>query len=214
MLAPWRTLDRTKRYADARETSLLESPFKAKGLAYRGVVNELSELVGWERVLEACPDPELRAFLSQPFLAASWYDVYAIIPLCELGARLTGRTYDRFVRENAARQAREDLIGVYRMLLAVVSPQLAFKGIIKITHRYWSFGRAHIVEMSEGRALAERTHVPERIFDFYGLVAAAYIDEVMRAAGAKDVRVRFRRGRRDMDQGHPVADQHYVVTWR
>ncbi len=189
------------------------SPFRAKGLAYRGVVRRLARRHGENAWADLCKDEDTRRFLSQPFLAASWYDIFPMVQLCEMGAQLEGKRNDEFCREYAVAQAEEDLNGVYRALLTIISPEQAMRGVIKITKRYFDFGTAEILELSPGRCVARRGAIPMEIFDWYQPVAVAYIEAVMRAAGAMGLQVTPSRGAEGRDRGYPVTDMLFSVRW-
>lgn len=189
-------------------------PFRMKGLGYRGVFRRLSEAHGRQAVLDSCEDDETRRFLAQPFLAASWYDVFPMVALCQIGARLDGCTFTDFCLRHSAIQASDDVSGVYRALLSLLSPELAMRGVIKITKRYFDFGGAEILEIGSGHCLARRTGVPRYVGDWYSIIAVAYIEAVMEAAGAQELQVSSRLGPTSRVGGYEVANHDFSVRWR
>ncbi|MCC6873837.1 MAG: hypothetical protein IT378_05940 [Sandaracinaceae bacterium] len=189
--------------------------FRTKGLAYRNVLAFLDlRLGGRERLLESFEEPGLRAFFAQPFLAASWYDTVPIGALCEAGAKHCGVSVPDFIREHTRNQAREDLGGVYRVILKVFTPELALRALIKVTERYYDFGTTEIVELHAGRAVTVRTDLPDAIFDWYAIVADEYTRAVLEHAGAKDIRVRSERGKRGLLHGMPTSQMRFEIDWR
>jgi hypothetical protein len=192
-----------------------QSPFRIKGLAYRGVLHQLDARFGGRGPLLAeLADPALVAFFDQPFLAASWYDVLPIVALCQAAARLCKVDFDAFVREHTHNQAQEDLGGVYRLILTVVSPELALRALIKVTERYYDFGKTELHELRPGHAVTTRSDVPDVLLDWYDIVAVEYTRAVLEHAGARDVRVVPSRGARKSISLTPVTELRFEMDWR
>ena len=103
-----------------------EAPFRIKGNAYRGHMSYVDSYVPGGRAAHAeslCSlsrerGEGLARYFEQNFLASAWYDVY---PLALAGAacgHLTGEDFLSFVYSRSCAQAREDIGGVHRFLLA------------------------------------------------------------------------------------------------
>lgn len=122
------------------------SPFRVKGVAYRGHGEYVDKYVagGLAAQLAAVVDPKLREFLSQTFLAASWYDVFPLVAAGYVCGRITGRTLPDFLRVRARYQAEQDMHGVYRMAMTVASPELMAEKVPKMMQQYFDFGSTSV----------------------------------------------------------------------
>jgi hypothetical protein len=167
-----------------------EAPFRVKGTAYRGHLEYVEDEVrgGVEAMLDELGDEEMRRFFGQPFLAASLYDVF---PLALAGAacgRLTNRSYLDFVRIRAEAQAARDVSGVYRVLLALASPDAVATRLPKLVGQYFDFGETEIVEKGSGVMVATFTGMPAPLAPWYATVSEAYLRVVLARAGASNPR--------------------------
>lgn len=167
-----------------------ESPFRIKGLAYRSLMRDVERRVpgGVAGLVAGLRDPQLQRFVAQPFLAASWYDV---LPMTELAAHIAkelGLSPDEYTRELSRAQAAEDLVGVYRTLLAVVSPRLVVNRLPRLTQRYFSWGEIHTEALGSSRMRVLRTQVPVCLTDWYAAVSSPYVAYSMQKAGAASPR--------------------------
>src|SRR5689334_1319591 len=100
------------------------SPFHVKGIAYRGAFDLYARMVpgGIAAMIDNADNDALRVFMMQPFLSSTWYDVMPFPAIDGIAARLCAQPLTRFVRDTSRLQAREELGGVYRRLLKLVSP--------------------------------------------------------------------------------------------
>lgn len=176
----------------AWDTPAGEAPFRVKGLAYRGHVAYADKFVpgGNAAILAALKErPELRAFFSQPFLAASRYDV---VPLALTGigaARVTGLSFHQFVRTRSEWQARDDLNGVYRAMLSVAAPEQVALRLPKMMAQYFDFAPVETERIAAGHVRTHARAVPLPLHAWLAAVAEGYLFEVFRVMGARDVRV-------------------------
>lgn len=166
------------------------SPFRIKGVAYRGHLEYVERFVpgGNAAVLAALNRPELDAFFAQPFLASTRYDVF---PLAIAGigcARVTGQPFRQFVRERSKWQANEDVNGVYRWMLRITSPETVAARLPRLISQYFDFGEQRIDVMEKGHLRAARTGMPLPLAAWYVAVSEAYMEVVIGLAGGRDVR--------------------------
>jgi|SRR5579859_648241 len=163
-----------------------ESPFRIKGVAYRGLLALVERQIagGVDALCEALADDALAAFVRQPFLAATRYDILPMLPLNAAVAELFGMSLARFSRDAAFGQARYDARHVYRPLveahtLADLATRLRRFGI-----QYYDFGGYESTEEEPGRLLIRRTGLPRYIVPWYAPMQAAYMEEIVRQLGA------------------------------
>jgi hypothetical protein len=192
-----------------------KSPFHVKGIAYRSHLEYTDRhLPGGMRAAAELLSPEVRAYVEQPFLASSWYDVFPYVALGAASARLAGMTHLAFVRQRAVVQASEDIRGAYRLLLWVTSPQTVAQRLVRIVGRYFDYGQAEIVRSERGHVEAVRKRVPEPLAAYLPAVAEPYADTALRAAGAKNVVARARPPERDGElHGLPTVSVRFDMRW-
>ena len=165
------------------------SPFRIKGVAYRGHVEYCDRFVpgGHRAALEALGRPAVREFFDQPFLASSYYDVF---PLAMAGigcSRALGVSFLDFVAQRSRWQAAEDVKGVYRLVLKVAAPQMLASRLPRFIAQYFDFGGVELVDVQPGRVSAMRTGIPAPLAEWYIAVSEPYVEVILEKAGAKNV---------------------------
>jgi hypothetical protein len=193
------------------------SPFRIKGTAYRGHLEYAESRVpgGQAAIVAQVKDPAIRAFLSQPFLAASWYDSLPMLPLGAAAARLAGMPLDDFLRFRTRLQAESDMRGVYKVLLQVVTVESLALRIPRITATYYDFGSADSRLVAPGHVESVRTGVPEFFLPWNNPVSETYMETVMSLGGAKSPSVRVTKVERDgMAHGVRLAAVTFALRWR
>lgn len=192
------------------------SPFHIKGLMYYGIIKHAQHRIpgGLEALREALPTDGLRRFVDEPFIAASWYDVFPIMPITATVARLAGKPVADFVSQRTARQAEKDIRGMYRFLLKMTSAQTLAKNLPRVTSQVFDFGDVDITRAEKGSVRAVRTGLPETLAAWYAAIAVAYIGRAMELGGVKSPRMIPSTpepdGRRD---GVPVVRLPFELTW-
>src|SRR5690242_16594342 len=124
------------------------SPFHVRGSTYVVFRHELDERHpgGYAGFVRTIDDPGLRAFADQVFLPVSFYDVFPVVRLAELIAAHEKKPFDLSSRERAARVAKSDATGLYRLLLAAASPEFVANRLTKAALRYFDFGSVEVLE--------------------------------------------------------------------
>lgn len=178
-----------------------QAPFHIKGLMYYGLMKHAQHKVpgGLEAVQEALPNDSLRKFIDEPFMAASWYDIFPILPISATVARLAGEPVSDFLHRRTTRQAEKDISGMYRFLLKLTSAQMLARNLPRVTSQVFDFGDVEIHSAEKGRVRASRTGLPEALAGWYATIAVAYIGRAMELGGVPNVR---------MTPERPVPDGH------
>ncbi len=170
------------------------SPFHVKGLAYRGHLAYAERFVpgGNRAILGALEaDAQLEAFFAQSFLASSRYDVMPLA-LAGIGAsRVTGLSFHQFVRIRSGFQAREDMNGVYRMMLNLASPELVATRFPKLMLQYFDFARTETTVSAKGHVRCVTRQVPLPLVAWMSAVAQGYLEEVFRIIGARGTQITY-----------------------
>lgn len=194
-----------------------KSPFHIKGLAYRGH-NEFTEKHvpgGVAAMLPLLPSDALRDYFKQPFLAASWYDVFPLVAGGIACARLMGMTHPAFMRHRSQLQAKEDIRGVYKVLLKIASPQMVAMRLVRIITQYYDYGGSEVEASQPGLVQAVRTGVPAPLAPSFVCVAEPYAEAALTIAGGKDVRVKAHAPQPDgAAHGVPTVRIRIDLAWK
>ena len=161
-----------------------ESPFRAKGLNYRGHLDWTRDHFpgGLPGMLELL-SPEQAEFFSQPFLASSYYDLY---PLCVAGramAPVLRLRFLDFVRMRCQWQAEVDVKRVYKMLLRVVSAERVAQLMPKQIQQAFNFGEAQMHVVDRDHVSGTMAGMPQAILPWWGAVVETYVQHVLTLAG-------------------------------
>lgn len=167
-----------------------QSPFRCKGIIYLGT-REFFAKQGpdaFDRLVASIADPELRAFFTQPFLSACWYDVLPVATLIELEARSLGLNLVEYLRQRTTFQADRDIRGVYRFLLAVASPNMVAPRLAKLLSQVFDFGTASAVCVGDGRWRYRFTGWPRSLHVWFRTALDIYARHALTLAGANLIR--------------------------
>ena len=165
-----------------------QAPFRVKGGAYRGHMDYVNEFVpgGMKATLDALVSEEQRDFWDRPFLAASFYDVYPLIVMGHVCARIVGKTYHDFLRVRARYQAEKDIGGVYKYLLKVASIETVALKVPLLVAQYFDHGPTTVRQMDATTVEMIRTGLPPTIATWFSAIGSAYIVTAMELNGAKN----------------------------
>jgi serine/threonine protein kinase len=167
------------------------SPFHVKGNPYRGLLHAAENLPGGiDTLCDALDDPRLRDFVRQPFLATSRYDVLPMYPISYALARLAGRSFDAYVREGTAAQARYDARTAYRRIFDGAAVNDIPDRIARFNANYYDFGEFVGSVAGEHEFAIEYRATPAYFYPWYGRMNEAYTLESAKILGARDVIVR------------------------
>jgi hypothetical protein len=183
-------------YADVPITPpvpLGPSPIHMKGTSFRSTTANVETYVegGLSALLERAGDPKLRAFWSQPFLAAGWYDVFGMVALVAHAARRRGVPYFTAVADLSRMLAVSDSRGLYRALLWAASPEFLAPRLPRIQSRYMDFGGVRVGATRPGYCEIFRTEHPALLVHWYMGVVSGFVPHVLEQAGAKGPRIRW-----------------------
>jgi hypothetical protein len=169
-----------------------KSPFHIKGLAYRGHVDYANKFIpgGPAAVNATFRDPRLTAFFEQQFLAASWYDALPILPLWYACAQVTNEPAIEFLKTRTRHQAREDIHGVYRLILKLASAETVALRMPRAVGKYFDFGGTEAYVVRPGVVRMRQTGIPLIMAPWFGIVGETFVNVALEIAGATGVKVR------------------------
>ncbi len=207
---------RGRRMLESLPFKVGESPFRIKGVAYRGHLDYCERTIegGHAAVLSALHNPDVTRFFDQPFMAGGRYDIFPLM-FAGFGAAKAAKTpLSSFLRERARYQVAEDVRGVYRMLLMLVSPDFIAKRMPPLIAQYLDFGSASTIVM-KGEVVGVQHGMPLPLVGWYVDVTETYIEELLRRAGAEEPQVHYTHveleGQRE---GLPLCAMHCRMWWK
>jgi hypothetical protein len=193
-----------------------ESPFHIKGMPYRGLLRFIESAIpgGLEAFCASLPDPRLRDFLHQPFLATGRYDVLPFVPLSATLAGLLGLPADELVREAARRQCRYDAKTVFQRMFSDREPDAIAACFSRFNAQYYDFGTYRGTVVAPDRIVLEIENVPTYLFVWQGPMHLAYAEEVARISGASDAAGTLGTMRPSGRAGpHPLVASRSELVW-
>jgi hypothetical protein len=161
-------------------------------------------------------DAELRAFASQQFLAASWYDALRIAPLGDAAAFASGVPYTQLMSDFGAAQAERDIRGVYQVLLRLASPAMIVERLPRAAKQYFDFVTSELLTRP-ARSPSDLlvTGVPRELAPVYLLVTEPFLRRALTLAGAKDVEITVSKLETDARaDGAPAVRFTRHLAWR
>ena len=173
---------------------------RAKGVTYRTFFKILRKLRG-DRVADAtldlAPAEFTRSFRSGLIFSGNWYPLAWYTGLHRAAQKATGEGPD-LARTMGFEATRDDLSGIYRIFLLVVSPEFVISKAPLLFNTYYDTGTMEVTEAARGRARA-------RWADCLGFDRNLWLDiqgscqAGLEAAGAHDVVIRLLSGGNDGD---------------
>ncbi len=191
------------------------SPFRFKGLPYRGFVHMVSHAIpgGLDAFCRELEDPTVRDFIRQPFLATGRYDVLPIVPLMATAARLIGVPWDTFVRTSTQAQTRYDARTVYKRLYDGATKQDTPARIARFeaqhndyaTFSAWFDGPHKLILQNEG--------FPAYLWPWFSVMQPAYTEEATAIVGAPARAVSLPFVHTGKREGFDVGTTRCEVRW-
>ncbi|UJR82851.1 hypothetical protein [Sandaracinus amylolyticus] len=168
-----------------------QSPFRVKGHGLRARLDVYDRVVpgGRRAVLDAIDDADVRAYLSGPILAASWYDLFAHAYLDIVAAELRKMPASESVSSASALQAQADAKGIYAMLLRLVSPHVLVSKLGAISSQYFDHGAVEVERLDATHARMTRVGIANQLYWWWGAILEGYVHALFGLAGARDVQI-------------------------
>jgi hypothetical protein len=171
---------------------------------------------GLPRALAVANDPALTKFFAQPFLAASWYDIFPLVELGHICSELVGVPYRDYLTDRTRRQARSDLSSVYHQLLMwIVQPSSVARRIPSVMSRYFDFAPARVLEEGPGFARGVCDGLPTPLLSWYEPVATTWLVEALSMAGAEQPRIEVSSPPSPIahESGLEMLEVHWRLSW-
>jgi hypothetical protein len=192
------------------------SPFHVKGHVWQGALEYYDAHVpGHLAALHAKLDPELRTFVTQRFLAASWYDALPIAPVSHAVSRLLGVEHDEVLRNRSRWQAERDIRGIYRMLVKLVSPDTVATRFGRVILQYFDFGESQARVIRPGTCEILEHGIPVQLALCMVPIAEGWAATALAHAGARDVQFHADPPHRDGEKGGmDTYTIRFEISWK
>jgi serine/threonine protein kinase len=193
------------------------SPFHVKGIAYRGIARLIEKRVpgGMAALERELDDARVAQFISQPFLAASRYDLLPMTPIIVGIARLLGESLEGLAAHLGAREAAHDIEKIYGRLFAAMTFDNLPLFLARFDAQYYDFGDCAGELVAPGHVVLRRAGLPEYVVRWIGPMYSAYIAEILEKKGAGYVEVTPRPPRdAGMRGSFAIVDLEFDVRWR
>src|SRR5215471_5433818 len=169
-----------------------ESPFAAKGLVHKGLLERLDRDVpgGRTAVLERL-EPAIEAFFRQRFLTGGWYDYLPLLLLTR--ARLAvrpplhsdRRSDEEILRQDAIAHANADMRGVYRPLLRFTRPADVLGRGLTVLRQYVNFGNLTVETLERQHGVVTVHGWPAMGAPYFRAYSWPFLERLLTMAGAK-----------------------------
>jgi serine/threonine protein kinase len=165
------------------------STFHIKGIAYRGVVHLVQRKVPGTLVTldEELNDAPLSAFVRQPFLAASRYDILPMLPVNVAIARVLGKSLDVIAEAQGVAQARYDARHVYRRPFEEMTFDTLPAFLVRFASQYYETGELAAEAAGPGHVVLHRRRLPTYVLPWLSAIQVAYVEELVRLKGGRSV---------------------------
>ncbi|EYF04752.1 hypothetical protein [Chondromyces apiculatus] len=192
------------------------SPFRCKGVLYQDSFVYFDEHFkgGRGSILRHVEGPGFSSFLSQQFIIGGWYDVFPLLALHSLAARITGTGFLELERDIAQFQVPRQFNGIHRFLLKLTTPDVMMANLPRLGDKYFDFVRIESKRVREKTYESFTSGVPALAAASYLTVSDVAIRAALEMAGAQGVRIQ-RHPLEPAGEAHglPIVLLKRVVRW-
>jgi hypothetical protein len=192
-----------------------EGPFRTKGSGYLLHLQYVAEHVpgGKERFMRALEGSALVAFFEQPFFVSSWYDLMPLVDAGHTCARLTGTTFEQFVRTRSRHQFDGDLHMFRKLILRLASTSTLAARIPPTVASYLDFVESSTESQQGSRVTGALRGVPRPLSEWIRLVFEEFVHRALEVNGAANVSMRWKPSRCAAKEGIVCDDWSYLIEW-
>ncbi|MDI1434634.1 serine/threonine-protein kinase [Polyangium sorediatum] len=175
------------------------SPFRVKGIAYKGMLHYVSTRLdgGMPSLTNTFRDPILREYLTQPFLASSFYDFFPLVAASAGCASLANVQLEIFAQGQGRAQAKYDADHAYRSFVQGRSIDDFPSRFRLIAQRYYDFGEWEANSFSPGTITFVQRGIPAWAIPWYSPLQSGYISTLVDLVSNKRTSVTVYPTRRD-----------------
>lgn len=194
----------------------IDSPFRTKGVLFLGTRTffESHHERGIEAVADQLPEGRLRAFLRQKFLAGGQYEVLVVPALVAAEARAMRQSQDDYLLQRTIWQAKQDIHGVYRLMLKLTSPETVVVRVPKVVTQMFNFGNTRSTMSGPKSADMEAQGIPAALVPWLSIAFKVYVETAVVLAGAKTCTLTAGRPLVEPSQsGFPMRTYRARLDW-
>jgi hypothetical protein len=122
-------------------------------------------------------------------LPSAWYELDVLHPAIIEVAKVEGRPVQDVAAEIAARNARTDLTGVYKLFLKMLSPQTVLGKLPTLWRLYVRFGECCPVSNVKGHYVAEGRGLLEEYLEWAAGCWRGFIKTAVEMSGGKQIKI-------------------------
>jgi hypothetical protein len=170
-----------------------ESPFRCKGVNYVDAIAYYTAHVpgGWEGLISSIGEPRLKAYLSQRFLAGTWYDVFPFVVAHRVTSLSAGQPYLDFIRRMAAWTLDREFRGIYKVFLKIGRPDAVVRSLPDIANKYYDFLRVEVKQIGPGHYETRASGLPTVVAPSYQTASEVAVIKALEITGARNIRHRW-----------------------
>jgi serine/threonine protein kinase len=176
-----------------------KSPFRVKGLAYKGLVHYVSTKIdgGMAAVSASLRDPVLRDYLAQSFLASTFYDFFPLVAASAAVAALGNVPLEAFAQSQGRSQAKYDAEHAYRSFIQGRSITDFPSRFRLIATRYYDFGEWEANSFSPKTLTFVERGIPAWAIPWFSPMQSGYISTLVGLVARREASVTVYPTRRD-----------------
>jgi len=194
-----------------------EGPFRIKGVAYKGLLQFVKSRVdgGMGGFMASLRDPALKSFLTQPFLAGSFYDFFPIVAASGVVAALCRFPLESFAHGQGRSQAQHDAENVHRAFLNGRAFEDLATRYRPFCARYYDFGQWDARPLDGNAIRLVARGMPAWAAPWIGAMQGGYVTGLVNLTGKPDPLITIHPSRRDgAASGLPTVTIEVDITLR
>jgi hypothetical protein len=206
---------RASRGLEAREYVMPDTHFRVKGVVFSATRPYFDAQIecGYEGLLAVLP-PQLREFMSQPFVTGALYEIMHLPDLIEYEALAAKTDPDLYLRSRAQWQARRDLGGIYKLIARAAPAAIVVRRSMVLLPQILNFGSAAICSESPRHVAVEISGVPLPLVGWLERVVVIYAQTVIDYAKVDDGNVvSLQRTTGPTVHGFPTQSLNFEARW-
>ncbi len=176
-----------------------KSPFHVKGLAYKGLLHFVATKIdGGVGVLAASMrDGVLRDYITQTFLASTFYDALPLVAASAAAANLVNIPLDAFAQNQGKAQAKYDVDHSFRAFIQGRTIEDFPSRCKLIASRYFDFGEWEANSFSPGTITFVVKGIPAWSAPWFGPLLGGYASSMVQSVSRKNASCTVYPTRRD-----------------
>jgi serine/threonine protein kinase len=196
----WRTeyLDREQWYTRLPRAPG-KSPFQVKGLAYKGLLHFVTKKLegGVGALAASMPNAVLRDYITQTFLASTFYDVLPLVTASAAAANLVNIPLETFAQNQGRAQALYDVGHAFRAFVQGRSIEDFPSRCKLIASRYYNFGEWEATSGSPRTVTFVVKGIPAWASPWFAPMLGGYVSAMVQCVAKKNASCTVHPTRRD-----------------